>query len=554
MAYLTTESRARLRDTLAQAFDLAELRLICADLGLDWEDIPGETKTAKAFALLLTLERSGKTSDLLAHCGKARPELNWTATWTDVKPKELDAPFKLTRRMTQGLIALGFASAIGIGLLLTRVFAPEAAGPMRMGLRGSTFNIAVAQFAQADSAGRLRSDQNSATHSERVFRALTNERERYKEINPDAVIDIWHDSLPKTEKGTQIGAVGTTLADQDFAVIAATRAISADLMIYGAIDSGGRLRPSFYVPPTFKGAAEYMGRYRLGDEAIASSGTPEDLTTRTNALFWMSRGLDYDGQGQQAKALEAFRQAEKKFENWAGTAQGAEILYFFIGQAELFLAQKTEVRTDEAYARTVGAEAAFTKALSIAPGYLRAHIGLGSVHVLRAQWELRAGALTTPELLKAMRAHYANAERAAPLSDDPLWSQGVLHLALGDEQFLLGRVAQTEQRHADAEAAFARAIQHFAQGRATFENEHAFRLLGMLYQNIGAAYGTKAVAQKSQSQPARARESYAGALEAFEQCAAQGAAQPDDKTLTGLIVATCERQRALAQEKLSELK
>ncbi len=554
MTYLTTESRARLRDTLAQAFDLAELRLICADLGLDWEDIPGETKTGKAFALLLTLERSGKTSDLLAHCGKARPQLNWTAEWTDVKPTELDAPFKLTRRMTQGLIALGCASAIGIGLLLTRVFAPEPAGPMRMGLRGSTFNIAVAQFAQANPSGQLKDDQSGATQSERVFRALTNERERYKEINPDAVIDIWHDSLPKAEKGTRIGFIGNTLADQDAAVIAATRAISADLMIYGAIDAGGHLRPSFYVPPTFKGSSEYMGRYRLGDETIASSGTPEDLTTRTNALFWMSRGLDYDGQGQQAKALEAFRQAEKKFENWAGQAQGAEILYFFIGQAELFLAQKSEVRTDEAYAHTVAAETAFAKSLKAAPEYLRAHIGLGAVQVLRAQWELRDGALKTPALLTAARAHYANAERIAPKSDDPLWAQGVLHLALGGEQFLLGRVAQTEQRHADAEAAFARAIQRFAQGRAIFESERAYRLLGQLYQNIGAAYGAKAVAQKSQALPARAKESYAGALDAFDQCAAQGAAQPDDKTLTGLIVATCERQRALAQEKLSELK
>jgi tetratricopeptide (TPR) repeat protein len=554
MAYLTTESRARLRDTLAQAFDLAELRLICSDLGLDWEDIPGDTKTAKAFMLLLTLERSGRASDLLTHCGTARPQLDWTAEWTDVKPKELDAPFKLTRRMTQALIALGCVSVIGIGLALTRLFAPQPAGPMRMGLRGSTFNIAVAQFAQAEPGGQLKANQDGATQSERVFRALTNERERYKEINPDAVIDIWHDSLPTTEKGAQIGYIGQTLADQEAAVIAATRAISADLMIYGAIDVGGLLRPSFYVPPTFKGAVEYMGRYRLGDEAIASSSTPEDLTTRTNALFWMSRGLDYDGQGQQAKALEAFRQAEKKFENWAGQAHGAEILYFFIGQAELFLAQKVEARTDEAYARTVAAETAFSKSLSIAPGYLRAHIGLSSVHVLRAQWELRDGALTTPALLTSVRAHLGGAERVAPMSGDPLWSKGVLHLALGGEQFLLGRVAQIEGRDADAEAAFARAIQRFAQSREVFESERAFRLTGQLYQNIGAAYGAKAVVQKNLALPARARESYAGALEAFDQCVAQGAAQPDDKTLTGLIVATCERQRALAQQKLSELK
>ncbi len=554
MAYLTTESLARLRDTLAQAFDLAELRLICADLGLDWEDIPGDTKTAKSFMLLLTLERAGRTPDLLAHCGKARPQLDWTAEWTDVKPIELDTPFKLTRRMTQGLIALGCVSVLGIGLLLTRVFAPPPSGPMRMGLRGSTFNIAVAQFAQADPSGRLKTDQDGETQSERVFRALTNERERYKEINPDAVIDIWHDSMPKAEKGAPIGTIGKTLVDQESAVVDATRAISADLMIYGAIDAGGHLRPSFYVPPTFRGAAEYMGRYRLGNEALTSSSSPEDLTTRTNALFWMSRGLDYDGQGQQAKALEAFRQAEKKFENWAGHAQGAEILYFFIGQAELFLAQKAEARTDEAYAHTVAAETAFSKSLMIAPGYLRSHIGLGAVQVLRAQWELRAGGLTTPELLTAVRAHFAAAERVAPKSDDPLWSTGVLHLALGGEQFLLGRIAQAEQRDADAEAAFTRAIQRFAQGRAVFENERAFRLMGQMYQNIGAAYGAKAVAQKSLALPARARESYTGALEAFDQCAAQGAAQPDDRTLTGLIVATCERQRALAQEKLSELK
>lgn len=554
MNYLQTESRARLRQNLIQAFDLSELRALCVDLGLDWENIGGETKNDKALNLVLELEKAERIPELLAKCKTQRPNLDWSVDWTDVKPKELEPQYKLTRKLTYGLIGLAAASAVGIGLVVTRVFAPEPAGPKRMGTTGSTFNLAVAEFAKADEKGKLQTSDTGQQLSAQVYRALTNERERYKQINPDAVIDIWHDSLPKTQKGTQIGFIGKTLSDQELAVVDATRAISADLMIYGIIDSNGVL-PSFYVPPTFRGSSEFIGRYRLGDLPIAAAQVAgEDLTARTNAVFWMGRGLDYDGQGDQAKALETFREAEKKLNKWSGKAQGEEILQFFIGQSALYLAQKSETRTDEAYSRTVEAEQAFLKSLKIAPGYLRSQIGLGSVYLVRAQWELREGALKTPELIEQVRRHYGDAALVSSNSDDPIWSVGVLNMALGGEQFLLGRLARRENRLTDAETAFEKAIQTFAQGRAVLENEKAYRLLAQLYQNIGAAYGEKAVAQKSQTKTEGARASYAGAIEAFDLCISQGKNEPGDKILSGLIVATCERQRTLSQQKSNELK
>ena len=64
-----------LPDQISQHFDLEELRTLCYDLTIDYENVRGETKEAKALALVAYCARQGKLEQLLATCKEKRPFL-----------------------------------------------------------------------------------------------------------------------------------------------------------------------------------------------------------------------------------------------------------------------------------------------------------------------------------------------------------------------------------------------------------------------------------------------------------------------------------------------
>jgi hypothetical protein len=66
-----------LRQVLDGRFGVGELRTFCFDLGIDYDDLPGESKADKARELVSYVERHGRLSDLVA-LGKARrPDIPW---------------------------------------------------------------------------------------------------------------------------------------------------------------------------------------------------------------------------------------------------------------------------------------------------------------------------------------------------------------------------------------------------------------------------------------------------------------------------------------------
>ncbi|HWQ11750.1 MAG TPA: hypothetical protein VNL77_03065 [Roseiflexaceae bacterium] len=69
--------QAPLRERLAAAFSLEEIRTLCADLGVEFEDLPGQTREARAQDLIEHCERRGLTHQLLARCRELRPHLTW---------------------------------------------------------------------------------------------------------------------------------------------------------------------------------------------------------------------------------------------------------------------------------------------------------------------------------------------------------------------------------------------------------------------------------------------------------------------------------------------
>lgn len=68
--------RAKLHKVLQGAFDLDEMKDLCFQLGIDYDDVPGTRKTSKIRELILQVERSGRTVDLIAIVQEMRPHIS----------------------------------------------------------------------------------------------------------------------------------------------------------------------------------------------------------------------------------------------------------------------------------------------------------------------------------------------------------------------------------------------------------------------------------------------------------------------------------------------
>jgi tetratricopeptide (TPR) repeat protein len=74
---LASRSRKTLHAVIAERFNQEELHTLCHELGIDYENLPGETKVAKAREMVGYSERYGRMPELLEACQKARPGFDW---------------------------------------------------------------------------------------------------------------------------------------------------------------------------------------------------------------------------------------------------------------------------------------------------------------------------------------------------------------------------------------------------------------------------------------------------------------------------------------------
>ncbi len=70
---LSRKKLARLRQILADYFSQDELRTLCFEIGVDYEDLPGDGKGSKARELVIYLERQERIPELIAICRTLRP-------------------------------------------------------------------------------------------------------------------------------------------------------------------------------------------------------------------------------------------------------------------------------------------------------------------------------------------------------------------------------------------------------------------------------------------------------------------------------------------------
>lgn len=85
--------RSQLRQLLVQNFNVDEFRTLCFDLGIDYDDLPGETLGAKARELLLYCERHDLVNQLLEICRQERVNISW--------PKSQESKAELFKDQTQ---------------------------------------------------------------------------------------------------------------------------------------------------------------------------------------------------------------------------------------------------------------------------------------------------------------------------------------------------------------------------------------------------------------------------------------------------------------------
>jgi uncharacterized protein YidB (DUF937 family) len=71
-----------LRQQIEAHFDRAELRILASDLGLNYENLAGETLTRKVHALIELCQRHGRLPDLITHLRQNRPQVEWAAPVT----------------------------------------------------------------------------------------------------------------------------------------------------------------------------------------------------------------------------------------------------------------------------------------------------------------------------------------------------------------------------------------------------------------------------------------------------------------------------------------
>ncbi|MCB8980699.1 MAG: hypothetical protein H6657_25085 [Ardenticatenaceae bacterium] len=68
---------SQLHQLLNQHFNLAEIRILCLDLNIDYESVAGEEKPSRIRELLLGLGRNGRLPDLITLAQQLRPNVNW---------------------------------------------------------------------------------------------------------------------------------------------------------------------------------------------------------------------------------------------------------------------------------------------------------------------------------------------------------------------------------------------------------------------------------------------------------------------------------------------
>ena len=187
----------------------------------------------------------------------------------------------IEQRMGFALLAI-IVIAVGIGVVASLYLALHPGQPKHM---TGDFHIAVAGFAEC---GNSRSYEIGMQVGRDVSERL---RREFDDMDLDFVVTVWGPD--------RVGSVkGNSRQDRASSAERIAERIAADIVVYGAIDSGSTRRwevlPEFYVNvENFHQAAEVLGQHEIGKPfSVVQSGGPAtrlelntELALRTGIIF-----------------------------------------------------------------------------------------------------------------------------------------------------------------------------------------------------------------------------------------------------------------------------
>jgi tetratricopeptide (TPR) repeat protein len=413
------------------------------------------------------------------------------------------------------------------------------------------FRIAVAEFGEMDSNGKVHPSENGRVLSRWLFDALYSEYQQHTDMEMARAIEIWHDSRTDTEQNFKFGIItGDTPAARQAAAARLAERIQAHLIIYGNLVTNGEsqgLQLEFYLSPLVNDeTASIVGPHRLG-KAISlpvpfDTNRPEinivvdeKLKVRTDALFWLTIGLTQQVLGRSEQALQTFRRAEAELTTWPED-DGKELLYFFIGREQLFLGQSEN------------AEASFRKALEIDPNYARAQVALGSAYLQQARAVKPEARLEEPKYLEqALDNHHKGLELALA-AGDPL-IEAVARIAQAKSYRLLGETYYFLDNYEEANHLFDQVVAEVEQVVPLLADTQQYRLLAQAYEAQGAAYLQQGDILLRQQKIEESRAHFELAKRAYQSCIEQGDKAYFDEILrTKVIEQGCQRYYDVATE------
>ena len=390
----------QLRQFITEHYNLEELRTLCFDLGINFDDLRGETLSGKAGVLILELGHRRELHRLLAALQKDRTETYGRAEFgadaatlypelstfeAEIYPPSLEGgPQWLIRIVSRARRNVLLTVLVFLALLFPVVWIgatgvlpmlrPASRKPM-----DGTWNIAVARFT---SVGDKSISRESAELLSRVF---------YKQLELD-ISDVSDElKIPILLWGPEeTGAVtGDTPEERESSAEELARSINAHMIIYGSVQRVGdslHLQPEFYVrlEASYE-AQELVGKYAFGgginivgnEENLPSQiGLNRELSRRAEALALIARGLTFYTTHRYEEALEWFEQANEE-KHWEHSDEGREVVYQFQGNAAGALLLLKE------------AEEAYNASIEVEREYARAYAGLGGIYFNRSIEHLR---------------------------------------------------------------------------------------------------------------------------------------------------------------------
>lgn len=93
----------QIRNLITDTFDREEIRSLCFELGIKYDDLRGETLFTRIESLISRMNREGRLDDLLNFCAYKRPKIDWPnfseAVTLDAAPTPFTAPKRNPRQI-----------------------------------------------------------------------------------------------------------------------------------------------------------------------------------------------------------------------------------------------------------------------------------------------------------------------------------------------------------------------------------------------------------------------------------------------------------------------